>query len=317
MDKLKSMRVVAVTLWVALLWSASASAQVDLAGTWVNNWQDDWIERVPGPDPVDYLGLPLNDEGRARALSYDYSSRLGQPESQCGYYTPFYLVLGPFGLKIWSEADPTTGHVVAWKIGGWIDRDVTTIWMDGRPHPPPNAYHPYAGFTTGVWEGETLTTRTTHIKEGLLRRNGAPISDQATITQHIVRHGDLLTVTSRLEDPVYLTEPHVVSRTWVLDPRVNYPNTASACEPISEVPRLEQVGLVPHYPPSKNPFVNEITERYNIPLEAVLGGAETLYPEYRKKLKDQYQPPRVCVRYCCGPGSVSGCITDGSGKPRP
>jgi hypothetical protein len=37
--------------------------------------------------------------------------------------------------------------------------------------------------------------------------------------------------------------------------------------------------------------MNEHTEKYNIPLEAVLGGPETMYPEYRKTLKDNYVPP--------------------------
>jgi hypothetical protein len=40
--------------------------------------------------------------------------------------------------------------------------------------------------------------------------------------------------------------------------------------------------------------MNEVTEKYNIPLEAVLGGPETMYPEYRKTLKDAYVlPPPV------------------------
>ena len=43
-------------------------------------------------------------------------------------------------------------------------------------------------------------------------------------------------------------------------------------------------GEVPHYLPEKNPFVGEMTEKYNVPREAVLGFPETLYPEYRKKL---------------------------------
>jgi hypothetical protein len=37
--------------------------------------------------------------------------------------------------------------------------------------------------------------------------------------------------------------------------------------------------------------MNEVTEKHNIPLEAVLGGPETMYPEYRKKLKDAYVRP--------------------------
>ena len=57
----------------ALLVSVPAFAQFDLSGTWGSRSNQDEMERGPGPDPVDYLGLPLNDEGRAKALSYNYS----------------------------------------------------------------------------------------------------------------------------------------------------------------------------------------------------------------------------------------------------
>src|SRR4030095_9090102 len=72
------------------------------------------------------------------------------------------------------------------------------------------------------------------------------------------------------------------------------PNTLPlpADEPIEELPSLhENPALVPHYLPGKHPALNEMTERYNIPLEAVLGGPETMYPEYRRRLKDKYVPP--------------------------
>src|SRR5947209_159801 len=102
------------------------------------------------------------------------------------------------------------------------------------------------------------------------------------LTYRFYRHGDTLTVTGILEDPVYLAEPYVLTEVFRL----------TACEPIEELPRLhENPALVPHYLPGKQPFVNEATERYNIPLEAVQGGPETIYPEYRKKLKDKYVPP--------------------------
>ena len=128
------------TLWVtalvvaAILVSARAFAQVDLSGTWANPQGEDWVEESPGPDAVDYLGIPLSDEGRAVALSYS-ASILANPERQCAYYVPLYTVLGPFGLKIWNEGDPVTSKTVAWKMGGWIDKNVVSIWMDGRPHP--------------------------------------------------------------------------------------------------------------------------------------------------------------------------------------
>ena len=155
--------------------------------------------------------------------------------TSAAYYTPFYIAIGVSGLKIWPETDPVAGNkIVAWKLSGF-NFDVITIWMDGRPHPSQTAFHPYSGFTTGIWQGDVLVTHTTHMKAGFLRRNGAPSSDQATMTQFIVRHGDLLTITSMLEDPVYLTEPYVVSRSFQLDPRANIRTTQGACEPITEV----------------------------------------------------------------------------------
>jgi len=315
MNSMRYVHLAGIVMGVAL-WSVPTSAQPDLSGMWAARQHQDWRERGPGPDPVDYIGLPLNAAGRERALLFDYSI-MGQPEHQCGYYTPFYNALGPQGLKIWSENDPVRGNrIVAWRLSGFIDVDASIIWMDGRPHPPKDAFSPYSGFTTGHWEGDTLVTFTDHIKAGYIRRNGAPSSDQATMTQHIFRHGDLLTIMSRLEDPAYLAEPYVVSRTWQLDPRVNIAATSAACEPISENPRLDQPGVVPHFLPGKNPFVTEVSKYYNIPVETVLGGPQTMYPEYRKQLKDKYVRPEKCTRYC-GANANLGLITDGSGKPRP
>jgi hypothetical protein len=295
----------------------AASAQtMDLAGNWAAKEHQDWQERVPGPEAVDYLGIPLNEEGRTVALSY-MASQLSLPERQCLYYTPQYLVIGPQGFRIWADSDPVTGKVIAWKVGAAIDRSVLTIWMDGRPHPPKDAPHTFDGFTTGEWEGNILTTYTTHVKQGYTRRNGTPSSDEATVTEHFIRHGDLLTISAHIEDPIYFTEPFDVSRTWVLDPTANLPPTPAPCMPVQEVPRLDGEGAVPHYLPGQNPFMGEVTALYHIP-EAVMGGAETMYPEYRKKLKASYAPPAKCIRYCCGwqgnmASSVPGCIGWGFG----
>ena len=91
------------------------------------------MERGPGPDPVDYLGLPLNDEGRARALAFDYSLTF-LPEHQCGYLTPFYIVLGPFGLHIWTEFDPVTaaGSSRGSSAGGSIATSPRSGWTAVR-----------------------------------------------------------------------------------------------------------------------------------------------------------------------------------------
>jgi hypothetical protein len=45
---------------------------------------------------------------------------------------------------------------------------------------------------------------------------------------------------------------------------------------------------VPHYLPGENPFVEEYADKYGLPVDATLGGAKTMYPEYQKKLSDWF-----------------------------
>ena len=68
-------------------------------------------------------------------------SQISVPERMCSLYTPVYVMLGPFGLKVWNDTEARNGTTVSWKIGAWEDRAVITIWMDGRAHPSPYAPH--------------------------------------------------------------------------------------------------------------------------------------------------------------------------------
>jgi hypothetical protein len=315
------MKKTAVFLFAALAMSVPAFAQIDLSGSWQYRQHEDWQDRAPGPDAVDFTGLPLNEDGKARALRYSTSS-LSLPERECILYAPYYVVTGPFGIHMWSDTDMVTGQIVAWNISAMGDRAATKIWMDGRPEPPANALHTFGGFTTGRWQGMTLVARTTHFKNGWLRRNGAPTSDKATITMYITRHDDTLTIFGIIEDPVYLARPQVVSRNWVIAPTINVPIVPNPCVPEAELAGLQGEGTVPSYLPGENPFVNEMAGRYNIPFDAVMGGAEKQLPEYRKALKDKYVAPPMCVRYCCGWKSGSEpvaptltCLVSGTAVP--
>jgi hypothetical protein len=44
--------------------------------------------------------------------------------------------------------------------------------------------------------------------------------------------------------------------------------------------------------PGQNPFVSEFAAKYGIPLEATLGGAETMYPEFQQKMKGMVVPKK-------------------------
>jgi hypothetical protein len=215
------------------------------------------------------------------------------PERMCAMNAPTYIAIGPMGLRIWPEFEMLTGTTVAWIIGvgGSEDTVPIRIWMDGRPHPSNNAPHDKSGFTTGVWVGDVLTAHTTHMPAGVIRRNGVPSSDLATMTVRLSRHDDILTLTARIDDPVYLTEPYYLSRDLVLTKTPINPTTS----PCTVVDEGTAAGKVPHYKVGQHPFIDEQTKLYGIPLEAVLGGAETTYPEFRKKLKDKYLRPDQCV----------------------
>ena len=180
---------------------------------------EDYIERGPGEFMGNFTGMPLTDEGRAKALLYT-SNLPSTYERQCLPQSAGIFQYRPVGLPHLERARADDGSVVAWVIGGDNLRNDIRIWMDGRPHPSPNALHLAGGFATGKWEGDTLTARLTHLKTAWIRRGvGIPASDQTTITMHITRRDDLLTITTIQEDPYYLTEPHVVSRVWQWNPR--------------------------------------------------------------------------------------------------
>jgi len=99
-------------LWLALFAVALAPrtsyAQVDLTGSWGATGAED----LAGDSvPVDYTGVPLNQEGRLRALSYN-ESQYSMIERQCQGLPVFYFVQGPFGIRIWNttEAEIVAAH---------------------------------------------------------------------------------------------------------------------------------------------------------------------------------------------------------------
>src|SRR5450631_90358 len=111
-----------------------------------------------------------------------------------------YIYHGPLHLRIWEEKDSNTQQVIAIKNYISTYEQTRTIWMDGRPHPPEYALHTFMGFSTGEWQGDILTVKTTHIKQGFVRRNGLVQSDLATMVEHFIRHGNILTHVSVVTD---------------------------------------------------------------------------------------------------------------------
>ena len=64
--------------------------------------------------------------------------------------------------------------------------------------------------------GRSLKVITTNLKPGYLRRNGAPYSNRATITEYWELHSlpdkdEWLTITTKVDDPAYLSRPYLTS----------------------------------------------------------------------------------------------------------
>ena len=59
----------AVLLGLMTAGTTPAYGQVDLSGEWTNLYHEDAPERGPGPAIGDYLGLPINDAARSRAIA--------------------------------------------------------------------------------------------------------------------------------------------------------------------------------------------------------------------------------------------------------
>jgi hypothetical protein len=237
------------------------------------------LERAPGPEIGDYLGLPITDAARMRGESWD-ASILTMEEHTCKPHPATYGFRGVGNLRITADYDPTTFDVI--KIDThiqWMEQR-RQIWMDGRAHPADFEEHTWQGFSTGHWEGPVLVVETTHLKAGWMRRNGLALSDRATMVERFFRHGDLLTHAMAITDPVYLSEPLVKTNGFRLTSGVAmqpYP-----CQPAVEVER--DPGDVPHHLPGQNPFIGDFAKKHNLPPEATRGGAETALPEFRKKM---------------------------------
>jgi hypothetical protein len=82
----------------------------------------------------------------------------------------------------------------------------------------PSGEPTWQGVSAAQWNGpgRSLKVVTTNLKPGYLRRNGAPYSARAVVTEYWELHtlpnkDEWLTVTTRVDDPVYLSRPYLTS----------------------------------------------------------------------------------------------------------
>jgi len=253
----------------------TALAQVDLSGEWAPVREED---NTGNTELGDWVGIPMNDASRARSTAWEASIQT-LPEWQCRPHGSGYISRGPSQLKISKEVDPASRETTAWHLE-WLRSVDRPVYMDGRPHPSPNAPHTWAGFSTGEWVGDTLKIRVTHVKEEYLKRNGVWHSDKLELTQYLIRRGNYLTYVLVEYDPVYLSEPLIRSTEYQL--ALNQQIPPYPCTVVTEVDRPK--GVVPHFLPGTNPDITWFARRYGIPMDVVTAGAANMYPDIRAKI---------------------------------
>jgi hypothetical protein len=248
---------------------------MDFSGEWAPVQDED---NTGNPYIGEFIGIPLSHASLLRSEAWEASYQT-LPEWQCRPHGAMYISRGPSQVRIWKEVDPVTRQIDAWHAE-WLRSIDNPYYMDGRAHPSQYAAHTWGGFSTAEFIGDILKITTTHLKEDYYRRNGVPSSDQATLTQYWIRHGDYLTWITIAYDPVYLTEPMIRSSEYRL--ALNQLIPPYPCDVVEEVVRPK--GEVPHYLPGANPFLAEFGQKYKIPMEASMGGAASMYPELARKL---------------------------------
>jgi hypothetical protein len=191
------------------------AAAIDLAGYWVSVVTEDWMFRMVTPPKGEFLGVPLNAEGRRVANAWDPAADEATGE-QCRAYGAPALMRLPGRLHIAWEGESTL------KIEAEAGEQVRILrfqTMFAGSVPPPS----WQGLSMAQWEVAggpdrigNLKATTSLLRSGYLRKNGVPYSANAQLTEYYdvydAPNGDTwLVVTTEVRDPVYLTTPFITS----------------------------------------------------------------------------------------------------------
>ena len=259
--------------------SAQQSAPIDLTGYWVSVVTEDWRWRMVTPPKGDYQSLPLNQAARRAADAWD----LAKDEAaglQCKPYGVGNIVRQPGRLHItWQDestlkvefdagtqtrlfhfgAAPAAAGPKTWQgisTAAW-ERPGRNAVADARVSEAAQAGAVPGGGGAGLrgapprsaamFEGGSLAVKTTNFRDGYLRNNGVPYSENASLSEHIDRLGALspngdvwLVVSSILEDPTYLNAPLYLSTQFKKEPNgAKWNPTPCRTDPAS-VPRTKQ-----------------------------------------------------------------------------
>ena len=188
--------------------SPRQAAPIDLTGHWVSPIIEDWKYRMVTPNKGVFDAVPLNPAGRKLGDSWD-PARDEAAGEQCRAYGAAAIMRLPGRLRI-SWQDDTTLKV---------ETDTGTQTRSFRFGGAAAAGEPtWQGHSVAQWNAAARNLRvvTTNLKPGYVRKNGAPYSGRATVTEYwdlnVLPNGDRwLTVITTVDDPEYFTRAYTTS----------------------------------------------------------------------------------------------------------
>jgi hypothetical protein len=192
---------------------ARDAAPIDLTGYWVSYVTENWRYRMVTPAKGEYRRIPASPAALPLINAWDPAAdeRAG---NQCKSYGAGAIMSVPGRLHItWQDADTLR-----------VDTDAgrqRRLFRFTERTSPARGPRTWQGDSIARWEptaggGGSLRVETSNMRAGYLRKNGVPYSERASLTEHfdvapLPDGGQLLLVTTTVEDPVYLNAPYVVS----------------------------------------------------------------------------------------------------------
>lgn len=188
--------------------TAKASAPMDMTGYWVTFVTEDWRFRMITPRKGDYQAVPMTEQARKIADAWDPAADEASG-NQCKAYGAAAIMRVPGRFHITWQDDNTL------RVDSDAGMQTRLFHFNSLPSSP--GERTWQGYSTAQWERPaSLKAITTNMRPGYLRKNGVPYSENAAVTEYfdiapLPSGGQVLLVTTIVDDPQYLQQPFIVS----------------------------------------------------------------------------------------------------------
>lgn len=209
--------------------SAKAAAPVDLTGYWVSVVTEDWRWRMVTPIKGDFASIPVNVEAQRVGNQWDPAKDQAAGLACKAYGAPALMRIPGRVHITWQDEDTL-------KIEADSGTQTRLFHFTGKP--AEGLAPTWQGYSAANWErpprgvelpdvfpifatrtgtrGRSLEVVTTNLLPGYLRKNGVPYSATTRLEEYYDYYKqpngeEWFTVTTIVNDPVYLTGPFITS----------------------------------------------------------------------------------------------------------